>query len=124
MNLNSIITILVVDDEEYVRNYLMEMLSSYGYKVFMASSVTEALSILELIKIDLIISDIIMSPSNGLELIERVKNCGNCSAKIIASSASGDCLDDALKFGANSILEKPFRIEQLLEVMNQVMKKA
>jgi CheY-like chemotaxis protein len=114
--------ILIVDDEDYIRSLLIEVLSDAGYEVLAAAEGKEALGILEQHQVDLIITDIIMPDMEGIEFINKVKRQKKLSAKIIAISGSGNVRVDsylnlALKMGADSVLEKPFTIDQVLEAV-------
>lgn len=113
--------ILIVDDEESIREMMSFLLSDTGYEVLTASNGKEALEILNLVHTDLIITDIIMPDMEGLEFIRRVKRERKLSTKIIAMSGSGqDYLNVALKLGANFTIQKPFDITHMLAAIQNI----
>lgn len=118
--------ILIVDDEDYIRNLLVEILEGAGYEVLTAADGKEALGILEQHKVDLIMTDIIMPDMEGIEFINKVKRQKKLPVKIIAMSGSGNTRVDnyltlALKMGADVIIEKPFSIEHMLEDVRKLL---
>ena len=66
-------TVLVVGDEEDIRNIIAYDVESVGYKVFKAESGNKALEILRSVKIDVIISDIRMPDGDGVKLLDTLK---------------------------------------------------
>ena len=65
--------ILIVDDETSIRTLLTEHLEKLNYKVYTAENGAAALQVLEEVKVDIIISDIIMPEMDGVELVKRVR---------------------------------------------------
>jgi CheY-like chemotaxis protein len=110
-------TVLIVDEEKFIRDYVTEILTREGYSVYEGKNGQ--------INVDLIITDIVMEDIEGLELIRIVKGSGNRDLKIIAMSGGGIInakiyLDIALKMGAHSIIEKPFTDKELLDVVKAI----
>src|SRR5713101_8266649 len=70
-------TILVVDDEKFMRRLAVSMLERYGYNVLIATSGKEVLQMFEVwpdLKVDLAVIDIVMPEMDGFELAERIRN--------------------------------------------------
>ncbi len=70
-------TILVVDDEKFMRRLAVSMLERYGYNVLIATSGKEVLQMFEVwpdFKVDLAVIDIVMPEMDGFELAERIRN--------------------------------------------------
>src|SRR5262249_56320808 len=65
--------VLVVEDEAYVRDSLVEMLGSRGFQVAPAASVAEALTALSRSPVDVVLSDLKMPGADGLELVKRMQ---------------------------------------------------
>lgn len=110
--------ILVIDDEKLIREGLKEMLTRSGYIVMVACNGKEAKMILNENPQDLIITDIIMPESDGIEVILEVKKKYH-ETKIIAISGGGrlpaqDHLNIAKQFGIDHALIKPFSSDELL----------
>lgn len=117
--------ILVVDDEPMVREGLKLALEMEGFHAITASNGMEALKMIRLQKPHLIITDIIMPDSDGIEVICTVRE-KNPDIKIIAISGGGrisahDHLRVAHQLGANGILAKPFTTDQLLCEVNRLL---
>ena len=110
--------ILIIDDEEIVRFTLREILESDGHEVAEASDGNKGLNAQRADPAELVITDIIMPEKEGVEtIIELQKEFPN--TKIIAISGGGrmknmDFLEVAKKFGAHSVMSKPFSAKDLI----------
>lgn len=106
--------ILVVDDEETIRELLCETLSQDGYECHAAPGVDEALAKLEQIPFDLTICDIKMPGRNGLELLQEVREKYPDTAVIMATAvAELSPAIESLKMGAQDYLLKPFNLAEM-----------
>jgi CheY-like chemotaxis protein len=117
--------ILVVDDEDCIRDIMCCMLEPTGYQCTAASSGSEALAKLDSGgKFDLLLSDLMMPGLNGLELVDRVsQKCPNISALLVTAADRKSGLDAVEKKGCNYLL-KPFSREQLLEAVRRSMSRS
>ena len=118
-------TILIIDDDEDFRGFLKDSLESNGYNVITAVNGCEAINIFKKDCTDLVITDMIMPEKEGLETIMEIKRLCK-DTKIIAISGgglldAGSYLDMAKRAGVLSTLKKPFRREQLLETVHEVL---
>ncbi len=113
----SVLRILVAEDQEDMRDYLRDVLSERGYAVDTAANGTEALERLAEGGYHLVISDIRMPGMDGLALLDAVKGARGAFAPfVILITAFGD-IEDTVRLidrGAYDYLIKPFRMEQLL----------
>ncbi len=117
-------TILVVDDAADTLEVLRRNLTSQGYQVFVASSVAEALKVLESAGIDLIITDLKMPRSSGLDLIKHVReNLKDIEIMMMTGYASIEGAVEAVKSGAEDYLAKPFTDEELFAAVERVLDK-
>ncbi len=117
--------ILVVDDEELVRQALRHVLEPEGYLVVEAPHGGIAMDILRKQPIDLVILDLLMPEQEGLETILKMR-CHSPKIKIIAISGGGRfgmtyLLDMAEKLGANSGLTKPLSRQELLVTIRKLL---
>lgn len=117
-------SVLVVDDEKSLRRMLRQLLEGAGWLVFEACDGNEALRILDEHGADLVIVDIIMPGMDGIETIMAIRRRSPDLA-IIAMSGGGaahkiDYLETARKLGANYILRKPFTVEEVLTLTNEI----
>jgi len=115
-------SVLVVDDEKEITELVENILSSRGYKVFSASSVEEALDLLEKEKVELILSDVIMPGMDGFELAHIVRYTYP-DIKVQLFSGCPDCKGKSVtdKNLAENILPKPFTTEKLLEKIQKLL---
>lgn len=117
-------SILIIEDDDTLRAILNHVLVEEGYKVLTASNGLKAINILQKEIPDLIITDIIMELSDGIEIIMHAKkNYPTC--KIIAVSGRGNAdkyLDTAFNLGADHIFTKPFSLPDLIVTVNKLLK--
>ncbi len=111
--------VLIVDDEEHIRNLLLDFFSSNGYKTIIASNGKEALEILKDKTCSLLITDFNMPEMDGIDLIEKIRNL-NISLIIIGMSF-GDKESEFLKAGANHFLSKPFHFHHLKSILHSLL---
>ena len=118
--MKSSISILVVDDEEMMRNLLTKILSREGYKILTAENGNHALEVIKKNKVDLIISDMKMPQMNGFELLKHVKR-DYPSVGMIIMTAYGDTytVKDALLLGADEYITKPFKSYEISLVVER-----
>jgi two-component system cell cycle sensor histidine kinase/response regulator CckA len=117
-------TILLVDDEEVIIEVTRDILEITGYQVLTASTGREAVDRYRMDKdhIDVVILDMMMPGIGGGEVLEELKIL-NPSIKVILSSGYG-LNSEAKKImsrGVQSFLQKPFRIDQLLKKITDVL---
>jgi len=116
--------ILVVDDERAFSDFAENILSSYGYTVFSASSAKEALAILEDGSIDLVLSDVIMSDMDGFELAHII-HYTHPDVKIQLCSGFEHSKEKSFtnKILSEKLLTKPFTTKQLLINIKDLLRK-
>jgi len=108
------ISILIVDDEESVRDSLYNWFIEDGYEVDCAENAKQALSILESKKTDIILADIKMPGMDGLEMHRRIRSLNKDAIVIIMTAfASVTTAVQALKDGAYDYITKPFDPDDL-----------
>lgn len=106
--------LLVVDDEDIMRESLCDWLTSVGYRVFTAKCGDEALRIIKLKKIKIMITDLIMPGMNGIELMKRARTIvPTISTVIITAHGTVQTAISAMKEGAYDYVEKPFCPEKV-----------
>ncbi|MBW2056820.1 MAG: response regulator [Deltaproteobacteria bacterium] len=113
-------SVLVVDDEQEVRQTLSEMIEGLGYQVLVAGGGEEALRRIRDEKVDLVITDLSMPGLNGLDLILASKEI-NPSIPIAVISAFGSVenTSEALTRGAFSFVAKPFKLPEIRELVRK-----
>ena len=112
------ISILVVDDEQGMRDFLKIMLKKSGYQVHTANNGDMALSLIRERPFDLVISDIRMPGTSGLDLLGGIKEIApDLPVIMITAFASPDDAVIAMKNGAFDYISKPFNIEEIKSVV-------
>jgi DNA-binding NtrC family response regulator len=117
------ISILIVDDEESVRNSLYDWFIDDGYRVECAENANKALSMLESDSFDIILADIKMPGMDGLEMLRRIKFMKADSIVIVITAfATVDTAVQALKDGAFDYVTKPFDPDDLSHLIRNATK--
>lgn len=104
-------TILIVEDNIDIHNFIKEVLEKKKYKVLDAYSGTEALMLIEKENINLILLDLMLPGLNGEEIIKKIKNI---PIIVISAKISPEDKVNVLLSGANDYITKPFNKEELL----------
>lgn len=117
-------TVLVVDDEKALRDFVRRNLEVRGYKILTATNGLEAMAIFQKEKVDLVILDIMMPHLDGLETTRRIRQTS--ITPIIILTALGEEADKirAFDYGADDYLTKPFGIGELLGRIKAVLRRA
>jgi len=115
--------ILVVDDDDRIRDLVKEYLVENNFLVTTARDVPDAKKKLEIIKFDILVLDIMMPGESGLSLTKEVKK-GN-STPIILLTAKGETEEriEGLEVGADDYLGKPFDPKELLLRIKNILNK-
>ena len=117
-------TVLLVDDEEMIRDLGSRVLTKAGYKVVTASNGKDALNVYEAhsAEIALVVLDLIMPEMGGKQCLEGLLRLNPAVKVVIASGYSADGpTKDALAAGAKGFVKKPYDIRQVLEVVRSVL---
>lgn len=120
---NTDVRILIVDDEQIVRDSLTHWFEEDGYQVSSASDAFDVLRDLEPGKYDIMLVDIKMPKMSGLELLEKVKEIDpECIVIIITAYASVPSAVQALKNGAFDYVTKPIDPDELSHLIKNAIK--
>lgn len=115
--------VLVVEDEELMRNILRTLLEEEGYKVFTADSAESALQVFPENAIDVTVTDIKMAGLDGLGLLDRIKAIDEHALVIVMTAFSSvDSAVAALRKGAYDYVTKPFVNEDLLQTVRNAIR--
>ena len=115
--------ILVVDDDDRIRELVKEYLNDNGFVVSTGNNAEEAKIKLSYFKFDLIVLDVMMPGQNGFELTKEIKK--NSSVPIILLTAKDEVENriQGLELGADDYLGKPFEPKELLLRIENIIKK-
>jgi two-component system, NtrC family, response regulator HydG len=111
-------TILIVDDEVLITSLLCKYLSKRGYHVKAVTSPERALLMTYDEQFDLIISDVRMVPISGVQIAAQLKHSGFTGKIIMMSSCFGRFEKELRDLNVDALLEKPFELSDLLEVIS------
>jgi two-component system response regulator PilR (NtrC family) len=116
--------ILVVDDEQSLREVLSIMLKRAGYAVTSATGGEEAVELLQKEIYDLVITDLRMPKVDGMEVLSAVKSVSpETVVLIITAFASADSAVEAMKQGAYDYLTKPFQVDEVQLIIRNALEK-
>jgi two-component system chemotaxis response regulator CheY len=115
-------SVLIVDDSLFMRKILRRILTENGY-----SAITEAASGIETMKNlhtshpDIILLDIILPDSNGLDLLESIiVTCPDSKVVVCSSLGEAQVIQKSLDMGARAFIQKPFTPEKVAEVLESL----
>jgi two-component system, cell cycle sensor histidine kinase and response regulator CckA len=118
--------VLVVDDEQLVRELARDILKRYGYRVIMASGGEEAVELYRQHRgtIALVVLDILMPDVDGVEAFRRIRAI-DPSARVVISSGYDEAhaADTLMQEGAAAFVQKPYRIAELLKAVREAIEK-
>jgi DNA-binding response OmpR family regulator len=119
---NNIRNILVVDDEENIREFLKEFLEENNFKVTLAEDGLKALELIEEHLPGLMIVDLLLPGEHGISLIKTVKDKYFIPTIIISSIYNKDEIEDFMEeYVVEAFLEKPLNLDLLLEKINSII---
>jgi DNA-binding NtrC family response regulator len=114
-------SVLVVEDEENTRKLCADVAESCGMKAMVVSSVEEALRRLETHAVDIIVTDLILPPSSGLDLLKQVHEMyPQIAVLVLTQYGTIDSAVAATRMGAVDYVTKPFHIDDLRARLERV----
>jgi DNA-binding response OmpR family regulator len=118
--------VLVVDDNQDVRDLVVHFLSADGFHVYSASNGDEALAILKTNPVNLVLLDVMMPGKSGLEVLTEIRTGSNKAihdipVMMITAKSTTEDIDIALATGATSYVIKPFRATTIREKVRSIL---
>jgi DNA-binding response OmpR family regulator len=112
-------TVLVIEDEDFISSLIARALKKEGYSVIVTSDFASSIRIIDSAVVDLVVSDVMLPFTGGMEIVEHIK--GNKKLEhipiILVTGMDKDILF-ASKVKAEAILSKPFDMNQLVALVN------
>ena len=119
-------SILIVDDEKSLRDFLVIMLEEEGYQVVTSPSAEKAIKLIRENIFDLVLTDIRMGRSNGIDVLDAARKVLPDTPVVIMTayaSASAETAVTAMKKGAYDYISKPFKIEDIQLIVKNALEK-
>ena len=112
-------SVLVIDDEEYIRDILKAAVECLGYEVRAACNGEEGLEYFNSHRFNLVITDIKMPVMDGIEFAKSIRNSNSPDIPIIAVTGFSPILGEESSL-FNSFITKPFKLKSLEKIINQL----
>ena len=116
-------SVLVVDDDSRVCNLLKEIIDTAGYPVVTVESGEKAIREFERQHFDLVFLDLVLPDISGTDILSRIKASGKKTMVAIVTAYGDDPIAlEAMSMGPLLLIRKPFRVDDILEVLNIVLR--
>jgi CheY-like chemotaxis protein len=113
---------LVVEDDEYIRNVISDLLADHGFSVVRAANGREALDRLDTTRPDVVVLDLLMPVMHGWEFMESYEaRTGGTPIPIVVVSVNAALPRSFDRLGVRSVVAKPFDVDDLLEHVEQAL---
>jgi|TARA_B110000444_G_C18740204_1_gene547631 two-component system phosphate regulon response regulator OmpR len=122
-NLN-IKNLLVVDDDQRIRDLLKEYLMNEGFVISTADSAENAREKIKYVTFDLIILDVMMPGDNGLKLTKEIRLVSQVPIILLTAKSEIDSKIEGLETGADDYITKPFSPKELILRINSILKRS
>jgi len=120
--MNENVTVLVVDDEDYIRDSVKIILETEGFHVICTDNGKDALDILSAHYVDIVLSDIHMPGMDGITLLKEVKNrFKDVEILLVTGYPSLDSAVESVKIGAFDYITKPFKVDDLVNKIQKAL---
>lgn len=122
MNQKSDLKVVIVDDSDFSRSIIREMLEEEGVEIIgEAASAEAALLVIKEKKPNVVITDIVMPEISGIELTEKInQNFEDISIIVISSLSQEHVVLEAIGAGASDFIAKPIEKQQLIDSLNKI----
>jgi two-component system, NtrC family, response regulator AtoC len=108
-------TILIIEDDQFFNKFLSESLTDKGYRVHAAKTGAEGLEIVQALRPDLVLLDLMLPDVSGLEVLEKIRETYETPQVIMLTGhGSIETAIEAIKLGASDYLTKPIREDELI----------
>lgn len=119
-------SILIVEDNDDVRELLLNFLEQDSYRLYSANDGDSALALLNSERIHLLLLDVMMPGISGVELLKKIKSSHfltnpNLPVIMVTARAGSDDIEEAMAAGAHSYIVKPFRGEEIRKEVADVL---
>ena len=123
-NISNIQNLLVVDDDQRIRDLLKEYLIKEGFQISTADCVENAREKIKYISYDLIILDVMMPGDNGLKFTTEIRKSSQTPIILLTAKSEIDSKIKGLETGADDYITKPFSPKELVLRINSILKRS
>ena len=116
--------ILIIDDDDRIRDLLKKYLSDHGYRTTVAKNAAEARRVMGGVDFDLLIVDVMMPGESGFDLTRSVRSASNVPILLLTARGLSEDRIEGFEQGADDYLSKPFEPRELLLRINALMRRA
>lgn len=116
--------ILLVDNDETLREQITTKLRNFGYDIMIAVNGTEASERVQVQEPDLVIYDIFMSLSDGFQILKKIRSISQIPVIVFSSHTEDSTIVKSLKLGADDFIHKPFNMDELLARIEAVRRRS
>lgn len=116
-------SILIVEDDKAIRNFITATLEVHSYKCYIAKSGLDAILEATSKRPDIIILDLGLPDMDGIEIIKKVRTWSNCPIIVVSARSEDKDKIEALDLGADDYLTKPFSVDELLARIRVAIRK-
>lgn len=115
-------SVLVIDDDEYVRDLIRDSLTGHGHNVVTVESGKEGVELIKSAYFDVAFVDYVLPDQSGLEILRDIKS-NNLGTMIVIISGSENIkgAEQAIAEGADSFVQKPFKVNEIYEIVSSAM---
>ena len=121
---SSMASILIVEDNEMIRVAIEHLMDKEGFLVAVANNGAEAYRLLDSIKFDMVLTDMMMPEVNGMEVIKHTKSnpaIEHMAIIVVSSTGAERYVNDAFRNGADDYIIKPFKPFELVLRIKKVL---
>ena len=116
--------VLIVEDEQSISNFISMVLNASGYDTIIVGSGEEALTMIASHCPDLIVLDLGLPDMDGMEVLKSVRKWSNLPVVVVSARNHEHDKVDALDYGADDYLVKPFEMKELMARINAVLRRS
>lgn len=111
-------SVLIVDDEDFIRNILCRIVGRAGFTVDQACDGVDALEKMREVRFDFVISDIKMPRMDGMGLLKEIKSLYPATSVLLVTAYSGEyTAKSAMEAGADDFITKPFKNFEIIKTL-------
>jgi len=114
-------TILIIDDNQYIRFTLTVVVEEYGYRAITAESCEEGIKEIMMNKPSLIILDKKLPDGDGIDLLKTIRKLGNIPVIMLTAYANEISSVEAMRHGAFALFTKPFNNDEMISTIKKAL---